>query len=70
MERQNERSEEMLGKRKRRAFEFESNWGALATYNTEVARGLVHTPEWKAKMAEKQREYAVWQKEYVGGGLA
>ena len=33
----------------------EHRWDALATYNGEVARGLVHTPEWKAKMAEEQK---------------
>lgn len=26
----------------------------LATYNSEVARGIVHTEEWKALMAEAQ----------------
>lgn len=26
----------------------------LATYNSEVHRGLVHTPEWKAFMASEQ----------------
>jgi hypothetical protein len=26
----------------------------LATYNSEVHRGLVHTPEWKAYMAAEQ----------------
>lgn len=29
----------------------------LADYNSEVARGLVHTEEWRAKMAEEQRWY-------------
>lgn len=32
----------------------EHRWNDLATYNGEVARGLVHTPEWKAKMAKEQ----------------
>ncbi len=27
----------------------------LATYNSEVARGIVHTDAWKARMAERQR---------------
>lgn len=35
---------------------------ALATYNSEKARGLVHTPDWVLRMAELQvqfnREYA------------
>ena len=30
---------------------------ALATYNAEVARGIVHTPEWTALMAEAQASY-------------
>jgi len=30
---------------------------ALATYNAERARGLVHTPEWDAKMAALQAGY-------------
>jgi hypothetical protein len=32
-------------------------WSALAQYNAEVARGLVHTAEWKAVMAEEQRRF-------------
>lgn len=36
---------------------FERQWGDLATYNAEVARGIVHTPEWDARMAEKQARY-------------
>jgi hypothetical protein len=29
----------------------------LAAYNSEVARGIVHTPEWDAKMAEDLRRF-------------
>jgi len=29
----------------------------LAQYNAEVARGIMHTPEWKAKMAQEQRRF-------------
>lgn len=29
----------------------------LAVYNAEVARGIVHTPEWKARMLTVQKEY-------------
>lgn len=29
----------------------------LATYNSEKARGLVHTPEWSARMEEFQRRF-------------
>jgi hypothetical protein len=32
----------------------EHRWDDLATYNAEVARGIMHTPEWKTKMAEEQ----------------
>lgn len=32
-------------------------FSALARYNSEAARGIVHTPEWKAKMAEEQRRF-------------
>ncbi len=30
---------------------------ALASYNAEVSRGIVHTPEWDARMADLQRAY-------------
>jgi hypothetical protein len=33
----------------------------LAVYNAEVSRGIVHTPEWKALMAERQRQFDEWQ---------
>lgn len=29
----------------------------LAEYNAELARGLVHTDEWKARMAIEQRRF-------------
>lgn len=29
----------------------------LAVWNAERARGIVHTPEWDAKMADLQREF-------------
>ena len=29
----------------------------LATYNSERARGIVHTPEWDALMAAEQRRF-------------
>lgn len=32
----------------------------LATYNAERYRGIMHTPEWRAKMADLQREYDAW----------
>ena len=46
--------------RKRDEFE----WDELATYNSEVARGIVHTPEWKEKMAREQRRFRDWQQEW------
>lgn len=30
-------------------------WSALATYNGEIQRGIVHTPEYDAHMATEQR---------------
>lgn len=42
---------------KRREREFDRQWGDLATYNSEVARGIVHTAEYDALMAVKQRRY-------------
>lgn len=32
----------------------------LARYNAEVVRGIVHTPEWRAKMAELQERFNEW----------
>jgi hypothetical protein len=32
-------------------------FAALARYNAERARGLVHTPEWVEKMAFEQRRF-------------
>jgi len=33
---------------------------ALAVYNSEVYRGIPHTPEYDAEMAELQAEYDEW----------
>ena len=33
----------------------------LAVYNAEVARGIMHTPQWDVKMADLQREFDRWQ---------
>jgi hypothetical protein len=30
----------------------------LCAYNAEHARGIVHTPEWTAQMAELQEKYS------------
>ena len=32
----------------------------LATYNSERARGIMHTAEWDARMAGLQREFDQW----------
>ena len=32
----------------------------LATYNDEVSRGIVHTPEWRAEMARLQADFYLW----------
>lgn len=32
-------------------------WNQLATYNAEVARGIVHTPEWVEKMRLEQERF-------------
>jgi hypothetical protein len=37
-------------------------WSVLATYNSERARGIVHTAEWDALMAEEQEKWAVWHR--------
>lgn len=33
-------------------------FSALATYNAERSRGLVHTPRWHELMKEEQRRFA------------
>ncbi len=40
----------------------EFQWHALATYNSERARGLVHTAEWEAQMAAQQVAFDAWAK--------
>lgn len=40
-------------------------YASLAQYNSEVARGLVHTTEWVEKMKETKRRY---DEEYFGNG--
>ena len=34
---------------------------ALAVYNSERARGIVHTAEWDGRMAALQAEFDQWQ---------
>jgi len=38
---------------------------ALAQYNSEVNRGILHTSVWKKKMAEIQTEYNKRQREFA-----
>ena len=32
-------------------------WDALALYNAECARGIMHTPEWDERMAKRQAAF-------------
>lgn len=41
----------------------EHRWDALARYNAEKARGLVHTPEWQELMRHEQEAF---NKEHYG----
>ena len=41
----------------------EIRWSKLAHYNTEVAHGIVHTPEYDAEMAEEQARFDEWAKD-------
>lgn len=45
----------------------EDRWLPLATYNAEVARGVVHTPEYDAKMAGWQKSFDAEMAEVYGG---
>lgn len=51
-------------RRKREHFD---KWAPLATYNAEVARGIVHTPEWKEQMAKWQAMFDAEMAETYGG---
>ena len=48
--------------RRKRELDFRFEWGALANYNAEKARGLVHSAQWRSKMAEKQAEWNAKQR--------
>lgn len=43
----------------RRPFDvvWEPRFSGLATYNSEAARGIVHTKKWEEKMSALQKEY-------------
>lgn len=48
---------------------WEQRFNELATYNSEVSRGLCHTPEWKERMAKMQADYhAKMQRRYTTPG--
>ena len=51
----------MRRKQRWEPYEFE----ALATYNSEKARGIVHTPEWVEKMKHEQERFNQQQWWYV-----
>lgn len=34
----------------------------LATYHCEVDRGIMHTPEWQARMAALQEQFNEWDR--------
>ena len=53
------------------AFEPQDRYGGLSevdlnrlgTYNAERARGIMHTPEWQAKMADMQARFDAGERE-------
>jgi hypothetical protein len=58
----------MIGKLLRRGRLWEpmpDKFNALATYNSEVSRGLIHYAAWINKMSILQSEFNVWQAEQV-----
>lgn len=40
-----------------RSGRMDPRFAPLATYNAERARGILHTPEWRAEMATLQAEW-------------
>jgi hypothetical protein len=44
-----------------------SRFEALAAYNTEVSRGLAHTPEYQERMRLLQTDFDVWRREAHDG---
>lgn len=52
-------------KREQRELEFNLRWGGLAIYNSEVARGIVHTKEYDENMARIQEEYEKYLKRSI-----
>lgn len=39
---------------------------ALALYNAERSRGLMHSPSWEARMRELQEEFDRWVQSHRG----
>ena len=57
----------MADKKQKRKFGMdEGQLMTLATFNAERGRGLVHTPEWEAKMEHLQRIFNWHSKLYLG----
>lgn len=54
-----------LKRSSRSGLSWRDEYYVLAKYNGEVARGIVHTKEWKERMKELQEQYDT---EYLGGG--
>ena len=46
--------------RRRRMESMPERFDVLANYNAERGRGIMHTAEWDAKMADLQRKYDDW----------
>jgi hypothetical protein len=43
----------------------DNRWWRLATYNAEVARGILHTEEWKERMRREQDIFDAEQRRTV-----
>lgn len=43
-----------------------SKFDALAVWHAERRRGIMHTPEWDATMADLKREFYRWQDAHHG----
>jgi hypothetical protein len=59
----------MFGLSKKVKF-WEPRFRVLAEYNSEVARGIIHTEAWKQKMAVLQREYDEKTRVFYQQGVA
>jgi hypothetical protein len=50
----------MFQRRNGRCEASDQKFKELADYNTRVSKGIVHTPEYDARMAELQAEFDEW----------